>query len=145
MRLDGYRFNYKCVHRVCCEMKLKMTRRIKKRVMTRPLQPLDHVEELNLVCSLDFMRNTLYDRRSFRILNVIDEGDRKGLCIKIGRSITAARVLRTMNELVVVNVLPSTIRLDNEPSSPRIRSQNGLRKTVQSYDLFSRENLIKTH
>ena len=59
MRLDGYRFNHKCVHRVYYQMK----RRTKKRVMTRPAQPLDHVEELNQVWSLDFMRDTLYDSR----------------------------------------------------------------------------------
>ena len=49
MRLDGYRFNHKRVHRIYCEMKLNMKRRTKKRVMTRPAQPLDHVEELNQV------------------------------------------------------------------------------------------------
>lgn len=64
MRLDRYRFNHKRVHRIYCEMKLNMKRRTKKRVMTRPAQPLDHVEELNQVWSLDFMRDTLYDSRS---------------------------------------------------------------------------------
>jgi len=113
MRLDGYRFNHKRVHRVYCEMKLNMKRRTKKRVMTRPAQPLDHVEELNQVWSLDFMRDTLYDSRPFRTLNVIDEGNREGLRIEIGRSITAARVVRTMNELVEVYGLPRAIRLDN--------------------------------
>ena len=40
MRLDGYRFNHKRVHRVYCEMRLNMKRRTKKRILTRPAQPL---------------------------------------------------------------------------------------------------------
>ena len=72
MRLDGHRFNHKRVHRIYCEMKLNMKRRTKKRVMTRPAQPLDRVEELNQIWLLDFMRDTLYDSRPFRTLNVID-------------------------------------------------------------------------
>jgi putative transposase len=114
MRLDGHRFNHKRVHRIYCEMKLNMKRRTKRRVMTRPTQPLDLVEELNQVWSLDFMRDTLYDSRPFRTLNVIDEGNREGLRIEIGRSITAARVVRVMNELIEVYGRPHAIRLDNE-------------------------------
>lgn len=113
MRLDGYRFNHKRVHRIYCEMKLNMKRRTKKRVMTRPAQPLERVEELNQIWSLDFARDTLYDSRPFRTLNVIDEGNREGIRTETGRSITAARLLRMMNELIEVYDYPHAILLDN--------------------------------
>ena len=113
LRLDGYVFNHKRVHRVYCEMKLNMKRRTKKRIITRVAQPLNLVQELNCVWSLDFMRDTLYDGRPFRTLNVIDEGNREALRIEIGRSITAARVVRIMNELIEVYGRPEAIRLDN--------------------------------
>jgi len=90
-----------------------MKRRTKKRIITRVAQPLNLVQELNCVWSLDFMRDTLYDGRPFRTLNVIDEGNREALRIEIGRSITAARVVRIMNELIEVYGRPEAIRLDN--------------------------------
>jgi putative transposase len=113
MRLDGCGYNHKRVHRVYCEMKLNMKRRTKKRVITRPRQPLDCPTEINETWSLDFMRDTLYDGRPFRTLNVIDEGNREGLRIEVGRSISATRVVRVMNELIEFYDKPEAIRLDN--------------------------------
>ena len=46
------------------------------------------------------MRDTLYDGRPFRTLNVIDEGNREGLRIEVGRSISATRVVRVMNAFI---------------------------------------------
>jgi putative transposase len=115
MRLDGCGYNHKRVHRVYCEMKLNMKRRTKKRVITRPAQPLDYIQAVNHTWTLDFMRDTLYDGRPFRTLNVIDEGNREALRIEVGTSISAARVVRVMNELIEVYGRPTAIRLDNGP------------------------------
>lgn len=100
IRLDGYRFNHKRVHRVYCEMRLNMKRRTKKRILTRPAQPLVCPVDINETWTLDFMRDTLYDGRPFRTLNVIDEGNREALRIEVGTSISAARVVRVMSELI---------------------------------------------
>jgi len=61
------------------------------------------------------MRDTLYDGTPFRTLNVIDEGNREGLRIEVGRSISATRVVRVMNELIEFYGKPEAIRLDNGP------------------------------
>ena len=102
MRKDGKTWNHKKVHRVYCDMKLNLQRRTKKRVITRERQPLGIATEVNLVWALDFMRDTLYDGRPFRTLNVIDEGNREALRIECGTSIPSARLLRTMNQLIEV-------------------------------------------
>jgi putative transposase len=115
IRLDGHSFNHKRVHRVYCEMRLNMKRRAKKRIMTRSAQPLDYVQAVNHTWTLDFMRDTLYDGRPFGTLNVIDEGNREALSIEVGTSISAARVVRVMNELIEVYGKPDAIRLDNGP------------------------------
>lgn len=115
IRLDGHPFNHKRVHRVYCDMKLNMKRRTKKRVVTRPRQPLDCPQEINDTWALDFMRDTLYDGRPFRTLNVIDEGNREALRIEVGRSISAIRVVRVLNELLEVYGKPKYLRLDNGP------------------------------
>jgi putative transposase len=115
IRLDGHVFNHKRVHRVYCEMKLNMKRRTKKRVITRSDQPLVYIQAVNHTWTLDFMRDTLYDGRPFQTLNVIDEGNREALRIEVGTSISAARVVRVMNELIEVYGKPAAIRLDNGP------------------------------
>ena len=102
MRKDGKTWNHKKVHRVYCDMKLNLQRRTKKRIITRERQPLGEATEVNLVWALDFMRDTLYDGRPFRTLNVIGEGNREALRIECGTSIPSARLLRTMNQLVEV-------------------------------------------
>ena len=113
--LDGHPFSHKRVHRVYCDMKLNMKRRTKKRVITRERQPLDCPQEINDTWTLDFMRDTLYDGRPFRTLNVIDEGNREALRIEVGRSISATRVVRVMDELIEVYGKPKYVRLDNGP------------------------------
>jgi putative transposase len=70
---------------------------------------------LNTIWSVDFMHDTTYDGRTFRTFNVIDEGNREGLRIECGRSISSARVLRMMEQLVEVYGRPDAIRLDNGP------------------------------
>ena len=64
---------------------------------------------------MDFMRDTMYDGRPFRTLNVIDEGNREALRIECGTSIPATRVVRVLNQLVEVYGKPEAIRLDNGP------------------------------
>ena len=61
------------------------------------------------------MRDTLYDGRPFRTLNVIDEGNREALRIECGTSIPSARVVRVMNQLIEVYGKPEAVRLDNGP------------------------------
>jgi len=87
----------------------------KKRVITRERQPLGGSTQLNQVWALDFMRDTLYDGRPFRTLNVIDEGNRKALRIECGTSIPSARLVRAMDQLIEVYGAPEAIRMDNGP------------------------------
>jgi putative transposase len=115
MRKDGKTWNHKKVHRVYCDMKLNHQRRTKRRLITRERQPLGTATEVNQVWALDFMRDTLYDGRPFRTLNVIDEGNREALRVECGTSIPSARLLRAMNQLIEVYGIPKAIRLDNGP------------------------------
>lgn len=115
LRTDGHPWNHKRVHRVYCGMKLNLQRRTKRRVPTRERQPLTAPMAVNRIWALDFMRDTLYDGRPFRTLNVIDEGNREALRIEIGTSIPAARVVRVMDQLLEVYGRPEAIRLDNGP------------------------------
>ena len=115
LRADGKPWNHKRVYRVYCDMRLNLKRKAKKRLTTRERQPLLQTNELNRVWALDFMRDTMYDGRPFRTLNVIDEGNREALRIEVGTSIPAGRVVRVLDQLVEVYGRPEAIRLDNGP------------------------------
>jgi putative transposase len=61
------------------------------------------------------MHDTLDDGRKFRLLNVIDEGNREALRIECGSSIPSTRLQRVMNELIEFYGKPQAIRMDNGP------------------------------
>lgn len=115
LRCDGRGWNHKRVYRVYCAMRLNLKRKAKRRLITRERQPLLTSSQLNQVWALDFMRDTLYDGRPFRTLNVIDEGNREALRIECGTSIPSTRVVRVMDQLLQVYGRPQAIRLDNGP------------------------------
>lgn len=114
LRLDGHGWNHKRTWRVYCAMKLNLPRRTRKRLV-RPAQPLEAPCTPNQVWSIDFMSDSLYQGRRFRTLNVLDEGVREALAIEIDTSLPAARVTRTLEQLVSWRGLPKAIRLDNGP------------------------------
>jgi putative transposase len=115
LRLLGHRWNHKHVHRVYCALRLNRARRTKRRVPRRPKIPLHAPATLNQTWALDFMRDTLYDGRVFRTLNVLDHGNREGLAIEIGFSLPSRRVLALLEELVALHGAPAALRLDNGP------------------------------
>lgn len=115
LRLDGHRWNHKRVRRVYRALRLHLPRRTKRRVPERVRQPLIAPSALNGVWALDFMHDALYGGRPFRTLNVLDEANREALAIEIGTSIPAARVVRVLEQLLVVYGRPQALRLDNGP------------------------------
>jgi putative transposase len=115
LRLLGQPWNHKRVYRVYCGLGLNRPRRTKRRVPTRPRQPLVAPATLNGIWALDFMHDALYGGRRFRTLNVLDEGNRECLAIEVGVSIPAARVIRVLEQLILLYGPPQALRLDNGP------------------------------
>jgi len=96
-------------------MKLNMRRRFKKRY--RPEVPATLVQPIrpNQAWSVDFMSDCLSDGRALRTFNVIDDYTREALCIDIDLSLTAERVIRTLNQVLLMRGEPERIRLDHGP------------------------------
>lgn len=115
LRADGKAWNHKRVYRVYCAMKLNLKRKAKKRIITRERQPFEDNQQLNKIWALDFMRDSMYDGRPFRTLNVIDEGNREALRIECGTSIPSGRLVRVMDQLLELYGKPEAIRMDNGP------------------------------
>ena len=115
LRVEGRSWNHKHVHRVYCALRLNLPRRTTRRVPRRIRQPLAAPPVLNQTWALDFMTETLYDRRRVRLLTVMDEGNREGLEIAMGPSLPSRRVTRVLDELVAIHGRPSAVRVDNGP------------------------------
>ncbi len=117
LRLEGYRWNHKRVHRVYCALRLNLPRRTKRRLPHRVRRPLVAPPVLNQTWALDFMADALYDRRRFRALTILDEGNREGLAIDVGRSIPARRLIRVLEELIALHGRP---RCASDGQRPRV-------------------------
>lgn len=115
LRALGHAWNWKRVYRIYRALRLHLPRRGKKRVLTRERIPLVAPPALNVGWAIDFMRDTLYDGRVYRTLNVLDEGNREGLGIEIDTSLPCRRVIALLEQLVEIYGPPAKLRLDNGP------------------------------
>jgi len=115
IRRGVFPWNHKRLHRVYVAMGLNLPRRTRRRLPQRLRQPLEAPAVLNGTWALDFMTDALYGGRKFRTLNVIDEGNREALAIEVGTSIPSVRVIRLLEELVLLHGKPAALRVDNGP------------------------------
>jgi putative transposase len=114
MHNQGHPWNHKRVHRVYCKLRLNLPRRTKKRLPQRLRQPLTVAVAVNAVWALDFMSDSLWSGRRFRVLNVLDEGVREALAIEIDTSLPAKRVVRVLDRLAELRGCQSAC-MDNGP------------------------------
>lgn len=111
----GYNWNHKRIYRVYTDMKLNIRRRAKKRLPERIKQPLAIATAPNETWSIDFMGDSLADKRKFRLLNVIDDFNRESLAIEVDTSLPSLRVIRVLDRLIAQRGKPANIRTDNGP------------------------------
>ena len=115
IRRRGFVWNHKRVYRVYTDMKLNIRRRFRKRLPQRVKQSLYQPAARNEVWSIDFMSDTLWDGRRFRLLNIIDDYNREILHIESDLSLPTVRLIRVLEYLREFRGLPQMIRVDNGP------------------------------
>lgn len=115
MRMMGHQWNFKRVYRVYTAMGLNIRRRAKKRLPARVKQALFQPSIPDQVWSIDFMHDSLWDGRTYRLLNILDDYNREVLAIEVDTSLPALRVIRVLEQLKTVRPLPKMIRTDNGP------------------------------
>jgi|TARA_B110000305_G_C19347374_1_gene592434 putative transposase len=64
---------------------------------------------------MDFMLDQFCNGKSFRILNILDDFNCEGLAIDVDFSLPAARVVRSLYQVIVWRGKPAMIRVDNGP------------------------------
>ena len=115
LRREGHGINHKRTYRLYCKPGLSLRRRRRRRLPERVQQPLLQQLHPNQVWSMDFMSDTLVNRRAYRTFNVIDDCARDVLAIEIDFSLTGERVVRVLQQLCEWHGRPDAMRSDNGP------------------------------
>jgi len=126
---EGWRVNYKRVHRIWKQEGFKVPRKArKKRYIGLAANACDKRKAVgvNDVWTLDFIHDRLVDGRQFKCLAILDEFTRENLALPLGRSITGDDVLTELSRLISLRGLPNFIRSDNGPEFVSIHVRNWL-------------------
>lgn len=115
LRRSGHGWNHKRVYRVYTGLALNIRRRSKRRLPERVKQPLSIPDGPDKCWSIDFMHDSLWGGRRFRLLNIIDDYSRELLSIEVDTCLPASRVIRVLERLKETRSLPDRLRMDNGP------------------------------
>ena len=115
IRSSGYEWNHKRVYRIYKKLGLTIRRKMKKRLPIRVQTPLISLQCQNEIWSMDFMSDTLWHGKRYRLLNIIDEFNRELLHVKVDTSLLARRVIEALEQVCAYRGYPNTIRVDNVP------------------------------
>ena len=88
-------------------MGLNVRRQGKRRLPNRNPQPLCVPAESNQTLSVDFKSYSLYDGRTFRTFNVVDDFNREALAIEIDLNLPARRIIRVLERLAAWRGYPA--------------------------------------
>lgn len=107
--------NHKKVYRLYTILDLKYRRKRKKRCRISIQKPIIPPSGKDQRWSMDFMSDSLYYGRRFRILNAIDDFGREALLGHAEFSISGLRVVRLLDRIKETRPLPRQIVVDNGP------------------------------
>ena len=116
LRREGWRVNYKRVHRLWKQEGFRVPRkRIKKRAVGDSSNACDKRAAAcrNDVWTWDFIHDRTVNGRQLKFLIILDEFTRECLCLDVGRSFTADAVLEALAGLMARHGVPAHIRSDN--------------------------------
>jgi putative transposase len=87
----------------------------KRRKINHLKNPIEIPFEKNKEWAIDFMYDTLANKRQIRSLNIIDHFNRECKGINIQHSFPAVRVIEYLEEIICIHGKPERIRTDNGP------------------------------
>lgn len=115
IRLESLPWNHKMVSRVYRQMGLHIRKKGKRRIPARVKTPLAQPQQTNTTWSMDFMHDCLMNGRKYRILNILDDCNRKAIAVEADFSFPAESVNQVLKHAIHEYGRPASIRVDNGP------------------------------
>jgi putative transposase len=115
LRREGFRINHKRTERIYRQEGLSLRIRRRKKMASRIRTDIVKPDHPNHIWGMDFVRDSLADGRTLKILSVVDAYTRQCHRTETDTSITGLRVTRILNEIGLIVGLPEIIRVDNGP------------------------------
>ena len=116
------------IRRVYEKEGFSLYKRMKKRRIDNPANPIEVPFAPNVEWAIDFMSDALSNGKKIRTLNVIDQYNRKCLEIGINFSLPSRKVIKTLERTIDESGKPMGIRTDNGPEFTSYEFQNWLVK-----------------
>lgn len=113
--IKGFGWNHKRVYRIYRDLELNLRIKPRRRLVREKPDKLLVPGAPNDTWSLDFMADSLSGGQKFRTFNVLDDFNREGLGIEVDVSLPAARVTRTLDNIIQWRGKPKVLRCDNGP------------------------------
>lgn len=117
LRKQGHGWNHKKVYRVWKAQGLNLRKKPKRSRIKRKFLDLIAPGKINQGWAMDFLSDWVVgeERRSVRLINIMDEGSRKALWTEAYETISAKRLVGILKKIVAWRGKPQYIRCDNGP------------------------------
>ena len=132
LRREGFLINHKRTERLYKEEGLSLRRKKSRKRISHVRIVMDRPERANQHWSMDFVSDSLYSGRRFRVLTLVDDFSKECPFLLADHSITGSRVARTLDYLAELKGLPEVITVDNGPEF-----------ISKALDLWAYENNVK--
>ncbi len=116
LRREGWTVNAKRIYRLYKEEGLVIRSKTPRRKRScRYRGEREEISTPNQTWAMDFMSDTLFDNRRYRILTVVDCHSRESLAVEPRQSFRAFHVVEALDRIVRERGKPKAIRCDNGP------------------------------
>ncbi len=113
LRREGIIVNHKKVFRLYREAGLKVAKRGGRKKALGLRRALNPPTKVDQQWSLDFVSDALWNGRRIRLLTIVDDFSRECIKITVDTSLSGARVVRELNQLILERGKPEEIISDN--------------------------------
>jgi len=129
---EGRVINHKRTERLYKEEGLSLRLKKRKKRISHLRVVMDRPERINQHWSMDFVSDSLYNGRRFRVFTIVDDFSRECPALEVDHSLPGQRVTRVLDRIAMTRGLPEVITLDNGPEF-----------ISKALDLWAYENSVK--
>lgn len=115
LRREGHLINHKHTERLYREEGLSLRLKRHKKRTSQLRVVMDKPERINQHWSMDFVSDSLYSGRRFRVLTIVDDLSRECPVLEVDHSLPGQRVTRVLDRIAMTRGLPEVITVDNGP------------------------------